>query len=150
MTVLHVNATDKHISSRRRSASAVPGRRAVYYIPRRQVQDWTRGLENHTGRRRSVIAEKRIGLPAFSAESLLRGVLAAVLILLVIILLADLAAVHAGGSRIGRLSAGISSLEESNSLLRQEISRTGGGALARLQADEEPERVVVLSPAPEP
>ena len=114
----------------------------------RQVQDWSRGLERHTGRQREVIDEKRIGLPAFTAESVLRGILTAVLILLVIVLLADLAAVHDSGDRIGRLSAGIESLEGTNSTLRQKLSLALNHPVLRRKAEgAEPanERTVILS-----
>ena len=92
----------------------------------RQMQDWTRGMEISCSRQRSVIDEKRTVLPAFSAQGIRRDVLAAALALLLIlfagILCADLEALYAGGERIGKLSAGIASLEDTNALLRDRLS----------------------------
>ena len=65
-------------------------------------------------------------LPAFSREGIRWDVLVVVLSLLLAlfagILFAALDAICSGGNRIGKLSAGIVSLEGSNTMLRQELA----------------------------
>ena len=51
------------------------------------------------------------------------------------ILLADVEALSAGGVRIGRLSAGIESLENRNSLLREELYSSSNYSLLRSSAE---------------
>ena len=146
MTVLRINS-DEYAYPRRRNDSAGFRRRdgisVSFYQP----------VRRDTVLKRGVIAEKNRPLPAFSLEGIRWDVLLVTLslILLVIfcILGSDLEALVNGGSRIRKLNAGIASLEESNSLLREQISRTAGqGFLVRNATGEEPERIVVLSPAP--
>ena len=146
LTVLRLNS-EEYSFSRRRSEFAGLRRRGGYSVY--QTRQPRRFPESH----RTVIAEKSRPLPAFSLEGIRWDVLLVTLslILLVIfcILGSDLEALVNGGSRIGKLHAGIASLEESNSLLREQISRTAGqGFLVRNATGEEPERIVVLSPAP--
>ena len=157
MTVLRVNPTEEYAAPRRGNTFADPARRGAWAYPASgQVQNWTRGMENSRGRRRGVIDEKRSSLPVFSAEGIRWDVLvialSLVLLLFVCILAADVEAVFAGGDRIGRLSAGIESLEGSNSMLRQELSAALNHPVLRNKAaDTETlnERIVVLSPAPQ-
>ena len=149
MTVLRVNTTDEHVFPRQRNASPASGGRG--YCP--AAQGWARGLERRSARQRDVIPEKRRPLPAFSREGIRRDfltvALSLILILFLCILATDLSAMFTGGTRIGRLSVGISSLEESNSLLRQELSRAESRAFSARRSDAEPGRTVILSPAPE-
>ena len=103
--------------------------------------------------KRCVIAEKKHPLPAFSSEGIRLDVLvitlALALLLFVCVLSADLEAVVRGGKQIGKLNAGIAMLEADNSYLREQISRTASQSFpVRKAADEEPERIVILSPAP--
>lgn len=90
----------------------------------------------------------------FSSEGIRWDVLAVALTLIVALLLAilvsDVDALNAHGSRIGELNAGIASLEINNSSLREAISGAQylAGTYRLSKAGEEPERVVVLSPAP--
>ena len=112
-------------------------------------------MEISCGRQRGVIAEKRSSLPAFSAKGIrwdvLTVALSLILLLFVCILAADVEALFAGGNRIGKLSAGIRSLEGSNSILREELSVALNHPVLRNKSESgEPlnETVVVLSPAP--
>ena len=127
MTVLRMNSSDRYVSPNPGRFFADPAQQNVWAVPAaRQVQDWTRGLEVSSSRRREVIAEKRIALPVFSSKGIRWDVLLAALLLLLLfllgILLADVQAISAGGVRIGKLSAGIESLESTNTLLRQELT----------------------------
>lgn len=137
MTVLRMN-TDDHSFSRRRGGYSV-------FLSR---QD-----RSFPAARRDVIAEKKAPLPAFSTEGVRWDVLvitlSLVLLVFIGILAADLNALYTGGTRIGRLSSGIASIEESNDLLRAEISRASLKSF-RFQRTEstEPERIVILSPSP--
>ena len=128
MTVLRLKSSDGYVSSRLGGGFATPRRQSAWPVPAsRQIQDWTRGMEISSTRRRSVISERRTALPVFSAKGIrwdaLTAALLLILLLFVGILLADMGALFAGGERIGKLSAGITSLEDSNSLLRQELTR---------------------------
>lgn len=110
---------------------------------------------NSTGRR-EVITERKTALPLFSAKGIRWDALMVTLLLILLlftgILLADMQALHAGGSRIGKLSAGITSLEDSNSQLRQELSlaMNHSALLSRAESiNPVNETVIVLSAAPE-
>lgn len=112
-------------------------------------------MEVRAVRHRSVIAEKKHPLPVFSAEGIRWDVLivalSLILLLFICILASDVSALYAGGDRVNRLSTGIASLEQSNSILRDEISRMQFyPATARNAENEEPEKIVVLSPEPGP
>ena len=64
---------------------------------------------------------------------------------------AEWALCEAGGDRISQLSTGIASLEQSNSILRDEISRTRYYPSGTRNAEDgEPEKIVIISPEPEP
>lgn len=149
MTVLRVNATDEHVFLRQRNASPAFGGRG--YCP--AAQGWARSLERRSARRHEVIPEKRRPLPPFSREGIRQDVIIVTLSLLLVLFLcvitADISAVLSGSRQVGRLSVGISSLEENNSLLRQELSRAGSSAFTVRLSGAEPERIVVLSPVPE-
>ena len=128
MTVLRIKSSDGYVSSRLGGAVADPRRQSAWTVPAsRQIQDWTRGMEISSTRRRNVISERRTALPVFSAKGIRWDALTAALLLILLlfagILLADMGALYAGGERIGKLSAGITSLEDSNSVLRQELNR---------------------------
>ena len=72
------------------------------------------------------------------------------LVLFLCVITADISAVLAGSSRIGRLNVSISSLEESNSLLRQELSRAGDRAFTLTEAGgQESGWIVLPSSVPE-
>ena len=156
MTVLRGNTTEEYAVPRRGNTFADSGRQSAWSVPvSGQVQNWTRGMENSSGRQHGVIDEKRPSLPAFSAEGIrwdvLTVVLALVLLLFFCVLAADVEALHAGGERIGKLSDGIRSLEGSNSILREELSVALNHPVLRNMAESaEPvnETVVVLSPTP--
>ena len=102
-----------------------------------------------------MIAEKTQPLPMFSAEGIRWDVLAIaltlVLALFITVLAADVDALFAHGGRIGELNAGIASLETNNSSLREALagahSLAGSYRISKAE-DGEPERIVVLSPAP--
>ena len=131
-------STDAHVFSRRRRGYSVFLSRQAGTVP---------------AARRDVIAEKKAPLPAFSPEGIRWDVLVIVLSLAALlflgILIADVSALYTGGTRIGKLSTGITSLEASNGLLREEISRASVQSFELRSAEnEEPERIVVLSPAP--
>ena len=126
--------------------------------PAAQAYNWVREPGYHAGNRRRVIAEKRRPMPAVSSEGVrwdaLVLSLGLALLLILGFLFSDLKSLAAGGDRIGALQAGIRSLESTNSLLRSEV------ALARRHPvlvqkelekarSEEPQRVVILSPAPQ-
>lgn len=143
MSVLRMHPADEY---------AVSGRRINPEVPQSpQTLSWANGGRGRNAGRHDVIAEKKQPLPALSAEGIRWDVLAVTLTLVVAVLLfiliSDVSALFAGNDRIGRLSAGIASLESSNSILREEIS----WARADLSADRkngEPVLTVVLSPAP--
>ena len=90
-----------------------------------QVQDWTRGLSACSRGRRSVIMEKAQVLPVISSSGIrwdaLLVALALVLLLFFSILFSDLSALSAGGRRVGQLSDGIASLEDSNAFLQSQL-----------------------------
>ena len=97
--------------------------------------------------------EKKHPLPAFSVEGVRWDVLVVtlslVLFLFLSILCLDTGALLSGGSRISKLNAGIASLEEDNSLLREKISRAAAEPFQLRSADSEgTERLIILSPAP--
>ena len=146
MTVLRISS-DEYAYPRRRNDFAGVRRRggisAFYYQP----------VRRDTVLKRRVIAEKKHPLPAFSGEGIRWDVLVVTLTLALLLILcvlgSDLEALINGGKRIGKLNAGIASLEESNGLLRDQISRTASQSFAIRRADsEETERIVILSPAP--
>lgn len=146
MTVLRINS-DEYAYPRRRNKTAGFRRRggisAFYYQP----------VRRDTVLKRRVIAEKRRPLPAFSAEGIRWDVLVITFVLALAlffcVLGSDLEALVTGGNRIGKLNAGIASLEESNGLLRERISLASGRTVLSVRADAgEPEQIVFLSPAP--
>ena len=123
----------------------------------RQVQDWTRSIQPRSGSRRSVIDRKASMLPAFSREGIRWDALIIVLSLLLLvfagILFSDLDAICSGGDRIGKLSAGIVSLEGSNAMLQEELSLAmRHPVLARMneQAEVIEETVVTITAASQP
>ena len=146
--------SDEHALPRRRNAFFSP--RGSFPVPvSPQTQSWTRSLEINAGRRRDVIAEKRKPMPPFSSEGIRWDVLIValtlVLALFLAILAADVDALFAHGGRIGELNAGIASLETNNSSLREALSGAhslAGSYRISKAEDGEPERIVVLSPAP--
>ena len=140
MTVLRMNSSGEYASPRRGRFFADPRPRNAWSVPAAcPRQDWTRRLEVHSSRRRDVISERRSALPVFSAKGIRWDVLMTVLLLLLLffagILLADVEALSAGGVRIGRLSAGIESLENRNSLLREELYSSSNYSLLRSSAE---------------
>lgn len=143
MSVLRMDPPDEYAVSGRRKQTEDP------LSP--QIQSWANGIEHRNVKRHNVIPEKKLPLPAVSAEGIRWDVLAVTLTLIVaaflIVLISDVSALSAGNDRIGRLSAGIASLESSNSILREEISwaRTD---LSANQKEGDPVRTVILSPAP--
>ena len=150
MTVLRMPAYPEYTTPRKGSAFRARRQGAQF----RQVQDWTRSIPARPARR-AVIAERNPVTPSFSARSNRQDALTAVLVLLLVlflvVIIADVSALCAGGERIGRLSSGIASLEQSNNLLREEIARAQSEPFIFQRADNgEPERVVILSPAPQP
>ena len=87
----------------------------------------------------------------FSAKTAVSILLTAALVLFACILFADAEALRAGGSRIGQLSAGIESLQDSNVMLQDEISlRMQHPVLTRMneQAEAGEETVITISAAP--
>ena len=156
MTVLRVNPTEEYAAPRRGYGFAGYSRQGAQSVPAsRQVQSWTRGREASGAGRRNVIDEKRQSLPRFSAEGIrwdvLTVALALALLLFVSVLVADVGAIFAGGDRIGRLSAGIESLEGANQVLRQELSAALNHPVLRGKAEGETlnEQLVILPLAPE-
>ena len=155
MTVLRVNTTDIHAGPRPQNGYAgVRGRGGFADPASPQIQSWARGMEIRSVKQRHVIAEKKHPLPVFSTEGIRWDVLiiafSLILLLFAGILVSDVSALYAGRSRISRLSTGIASLEQSNILLREELSREKAArTFIRKAGNEEPERVVILSPAPE-
>lgn len=150
MTVLRVNATAEHVFPRQRNASPAFGSRGCCPAAR----GWVRSPEFRGACRRDVIMEKRRPLPPFSREGIRRDVIIVMLSLLLVLFLcvlaADISAVMAGSSRIGRLNVSISSLEESNSLLRQELSQAGSRAFTLPETGgQESGWIVLPSPVPE-
>ena len=156
MTILRMNTAEDSAYPRCPHPFGIPGQRGGLVVPSSpQTRAWTRDIKSRRGKRRSVVAEKTHPLPMFSAEGIRWDVLAVALTLVVALLLAilvsDVDALNAHGSRIGELNAGIASLETNNSFLREAISgaQSLAGTYRLSKADEgEPERVVVLSPAP--
>ena len=155
MTVLRLNTAEDSAYPRCPHPFGIPGQRGGLVVPASpQTRTWTRDT-NSRGQQRSVIAEKTKPLPMFSAEGIRWDALAVALTLVLLLFLAILAAdvddlfVH--GGRIGELNAGIASLETNNSSLREAISgaQNLAGTYRLSKADEgEPERIVILSPAP--
>ena len=150
-----MNSTEEYVAPRRGNTFVDFSRRGVRSVPAsRQVQNWTRGMEISYARQHEVIAEKKSSLPVFSAKGIrwdvLTVALSLVLLLFIGILIADVGALYAGGERIGKLSAGIASLEGSNSILREELSTALNHPVLRNKDSgvELNETVVVLSPAP--
>ena len=154
MTVLRMNTTENSAYPRCPHPFGIPGQRGGLVVPvSPQTRTWTRETRGR-GKQRSVIAEKTHPLPMFSAEGIRQNMPAVVLVLVLVLFLAvlvsDVNALFDHGSRIGELNAGIASLETNNSSLREAISGAEylAGTYRISKAGEEPERVVVLSPAP--
>ena len=156
MTVLRVNTTDIHAFPRLRNTSGNYRRRGGVSVPvSPQIQSWAKGMEVRSVKHRSVITEKKHPLPVFSSDGIRWDVLvislSLILVLFVSILVSDMSALYAGGDRISQLSTGIASLEQSNSILRDEISRTRYYPSGTRNAEDgEPEKIVIISPEPEP
>lgn len=155
MTVLRANISDEHALPRRRNAFFGP--RGSFSVPvSPQTQSWTKSLEINAGKRRSVIAEKKTPMRPFSSEGIrwdvLVVLLALALLLFICILVSDVSALCSGGYRIGRLSDGIASLEESNSALREKLYWTRDRWVLPWAAESsaDAERTVILSLAPLP
>lgn len=155
MTVLRMNTADNSAYPRCPHPFGIPGQREGFAVPASpQTRAWTREVKSGREKRRGVIAEKKQPLPMFSAEGIrwdvLAVALALVLVLFLAVLISDVNALYTHGDRIGSLNAGIASLEINNSSLREAISgaHSLAGTYVRSGADSEPERVVVLSPAP--
>ena len=158
MTVLRMNSSDGYAAPRQDHSVPVRNRQAVRPASY-QMQDWTRGMEYSSGSRHSVIARKASVLPVFSAEGIRWDALVIIFTLLLLlfagILFSDLEALHAGGERIGKLSAGIESLEGSNAMLQEELTLVmRHPVLVRMNetagSEEETESVITLSAAPVP
>lgn len=158
MTVLRVNTAEEHAFPRSRNAYSAPGQRGGWSSPASpQVQSWARGLEAASGRRHSVIAGQRAPIPAISARGIRQDVLAVVITVLLavflIVLIADVNALHSNDKQIVRLNSTIEALESGNALLRDQLSTAlRHQVLVRAAAEDgEPlnEQVVFLSPAPE-
>ena len=156
MTVLRVNSSDRYASPRPGGLFADSGRQSPRPVPVScQMQDWTRRMEISSTDRHAVISEKRTALPVFSAKGIRWDVLTAFLLLLFLlfagILLSDMGALYAGGERIGRLSSGIISLEDTNSQLRQVLSAALNhpALLSKSESmNEVNETLIVLSAVP--
>ena len=155
MTVLRINTAEDSAYPRCPHPFGIPGQRGGLAVPSSpQTRAWTRNVKYGRGKRRSVVAEKTRPLPMFSAEGIRWDVLAValtlVLALFLAVLAADVDALNTHGSRIGELNAGIASLKTNNSSLREAISgaQNLAGTYRISKAEEEPERIVVLSPAP--
>lgn len=115
---------------------ALPQQEGLFPVPGRQpsgnsyaslqVQDWTKGLDYESRKYNSVVTETARTLPVFSSRGIRRDVLlitlTLVLVLFFSVLFSDLAALNAGGQRIGQLSAGITTLENHNALLQEQLS----------------------------
>ena len=152
-----MDSSDRYNSPRPGGAFGNSAGQRAWSVPvSRQIQDWTRGMEFNSTGRREVITERKTALPLFSAKGIRWDALMVTLLLILLlftgILLADMQALHAGGSRIGKLSAGITSLEDSNSQLRQELSlaMNHSAILSRAESiNPVNETVIVLSAAPE-
>ncbi len=143
MSVLRMDPPDEY---------AVPIRRKKADVPvSPQTQSWARGNGRRSIKRNDVIPEKRLPLPAVSAEGIRWDVLIISLSLIALLFLgvlcADIGALFSGGDRIGKLTAGIASLENSNSILREELSWARADLSAGLK-ESEPARIVILSPTP--
>lgn len=155
MTVLRMYTAEDTASPRCPHPFGIPGQREGFVVPASpQTRTWTREAKARGAKRRSVIAEKTRPLPMFSAEGIRQNMPAVVLVLVLALFLAvlisDVNALFDHGNRIGELNAGIASLETNNSSLREAISGAEylAGTYRISKAGEEPERVVVLSPAP--
>lgn len=158
MTVLRVNTAEEHAFPRYRNAYGTSGQRGGWPSPASpQVQSWARGLEAASARRRTVIAGQRAPMPVFSArgvrQDVLAVVVAALLAVFLIVLVADVNALHGSDKQIVRLNSTIESLESGNALLRDQLSTAlRHPVLVRAALEDgEPlnEQVVFLSPAPE-
>ena len=146
MTVLRMNAYREYSAPRRRGFFSVRRHPACRRVKVRTGRHYTR-LAGHT-----VIAEKRMAAPAFSAggvrRDVLRILLALILVLFVSVLLADLSALCSGGTRIGKLSAEIRSINSSNTLLQEELARISAHPVPVMQNQEkDAETVITLSAA---
>ena len=156
MTVLRVLSSDEYAAPRRGGIFPALSRRGAWSVPASpQVQSWARNLEISTSRQHSVISEKRIALPVFSARGIRWDVLLVALSLLLLlflgVLFSDMGALYAGGERVGKLSAGIASLEGTNTRLREELSTALNHPLLRMNAESEnqkSETLIILSPFP--
>ena len=158
MTVLRVNTAEEHAFPRYRNAYGAAGQRGGMPSPASpQVQSWARGLEAASGRQRSVIAGTRAPMPVLSSRGIRQDALAVVVTVLLavflIVLIADVTALHSNDTQIVRLSSTIESLESGNEVLRNRLSTAlRHPVLVRAALEDgEPidEQVVFLSPAPE-
>ena len=122
MTVLQIRPSDEAAHSR--PGPFFPGSgRQIPHCSYRQVQDWTEKFSTGTGRQRPVITE-RCGRPGRNSlhRDLPMIILVTALALFLAILLSDISTVSAVSAETRQLTSTIASLENSNSLLRSELS----------------------------
>ena len=152
-----MNSSHDHVLTPRNSAFPAAGRTGARSVSAsRQVQDWTRNLGAGSGGWDRVITEDRTALPAFSSRGIrwdiLTGTLALLLLLFVGVLFADLENLRAGSERVGKLSAGIEALEDSNARLGERLSVAMRHPVLNRKAEEEAveySTVVFLTDIPE-
>ena len=102
----------------------------VENFPFRNTQDWTGGMGISPSGRFRVVEESRTRAVVFSRQGI-RGdcaklILMALAGLMVVILLADMAALGAGEIRIRKLNNRIDALEERNEALQAALTLSGG------------------------
>ena len=117
----------------------------------RQVQDWTKSLENSAGAERGVIGERPVKVRAISPDGIRHDTaviaVVALLVLFIGILLPDLASLVSTGSSIGKLSSSVEKLEQKNDWLREELILTAGKAtlIPRKGVDQQITQTILMS-----
>ena len=146
MTVFQINSSDAYKSCLPDPFFRGSGRQDSFFSYH-QAQNRTGKLSTGTGRQRAVITEatrknRRRTLPAL--------LLAALMVLMLSILVCDLSMVCTAGAHAGELAASVASLENSNALLKNELSAALNHPVLRRQAEAQAEygTLVTLSAGP--
>ena len=147
MTVLQIRPSDEVAHSR--PGPFFPGSgRQIPHCSYRQVQDWTEKLNTGADRQRPVITERSIRPGRNLRRDLPMMILVTALALFLAILLSDISTVSAVSAETRQLTSTIASLENSNSMLRSELSIALSHPVLRSQAEAETGTLVLLTAGP--
>ena len=147
MTVLQIRPSDEVAHSRPGPFFSGSGRQ-IPHCSYRQVQDWTEKLNTGADRQRPVITERSSRPGRNLRRDLPMMILVTALALFLAILLSDISTVSAVSAETRQLTSTIASLENSNSMLRSELSIALSHPVLRSQAEAETGTLVLLTAGP--